>query len=60
MITRILAAGVLMLAWYFAVVDPNNKRVVFGPYQTENECTAKRNIEVLTDRWVSASACESR
>ena len=51
---------VVMLAWYFAVIDRNGKREIFGPYQTESECRGKRNIEVINDRWISVSECESK
>ena len=51
---------VAMLVWYFAVLDRNAKRQIFGPYQTESECKGQRNIEVLNDRWISVSECEPK
>jgi hypothetical protein len=51
---------VAMVVWYFAAVDRNTKRQIFGPYQTENECKGHRNVEVTNDRWVAVSECEAK
>ena len=55
-------AGVIALsfAFFFATVDRDKKRHVYGPYKTQKECTTQRSIEVMTDRWLSVSECEER